>query len=162
MRGQGEAGHVRSENDLLNPRSVVEILAGLAGLIQNPVRFLAGLECSVVVGIGGVFGREGAELFILNNEIVDNGWDGIALYRGATAVIADNIIKKGRGAGIGITWDATALVFRNRISEYWKGIGTFGESRACLRPHAGVGDPGLLRLLRRGVYLPAHRVFARW
>jgi len=56
---------------------------------------------SVVVGIGGVMGREGAELFILNNRIENNTWDGVALYRGATAYIADNIINGGRGAGIG-------------------------------------------------------------
>jgi len=91
---------------------------------------------TVVVGIGGVFGREGGELFIINNIIRNNGWDGVALYRGATAVIADNIIETGRGAGIGITWDASAIVYRNRISGYWKGIGTFGESRAVVRNNA--------------------------
>jgi len=90
----------------------------------------------VVVGIGGVFGRENSELFIIGNEIINNGWDGVALYRGATAYIADNVIDKGRGAGIGITWDAVATVYRNRISDYWKGIGTFGNSRAVVRNNA--------------------------
>ncbi len=90
----------------------------------------------VVVGIGGVFGRENSELFIIGNEIINNGWDGVALYRGATAYIADNIIDKGRGAGIGITWDAVATVYRNRISGYWKGIGSFGDSRAVVRNNA--------------------------
>lgn len=90
----------------------------------------------VVVGIGGVFGRENSELFIVGNEIINNGWDGVALYRGATAYIADNVINKGRGAGIGITWDAVATVYRNRISGYWKGIGTFGNSRAVVRNNA--------------------------
>jgi hypothetical protein len=84
---------------------------------------------SVVVGIGGVMGREGAELFIINNRIENNTWDGIALYRGATAFITDNIINGGRGAGIGITWDAMAVIVRNRISSYWKGVGSFGDSR---------------------------------
>lgn len=87
---------------------------------------------TVVVGIGGVFGREDSELFILDNIISNNGWDGIALYRGADAYIADNVISKGRGASIGITWDATAVVMRNRISDYWKGIGTFGDSKAIV------------------------------
>ena len=87
----------------------------------------------VVVGIGGVFGRENSEIFISNNRIENNGWDGVALYRGASAYITDNIISNGRGAGIGITWDATALAYRNRISNYWKGIGTFGNSRAVVR-----------------------------
>jgi parallel beta-helix repeat protein len=87
----------------------------------------------VVVGIGGIFGRENSELVIQNNVIRNNGWDGIALYRGAMATIMDNEISKGRGAGIGITWDAVATVHRNRISEYWKGIGTFGKSWAVVR-----------------------------
>jgi len=87
----------------------------------------------VVVGIGGIFGRENSELFIINNLIANNGWDGVALYRGATAYIANNIIQKGRGAGIGITWDAVATVYRNKLSEYWKGIGSFGDSKAVVR-----------------------------
>lgn len=90
----------------------------------------------VVVGIGGVFGRENSELFILDNIIENNGWDGVALYRGASAYIADNVICEGRGAGIGITWDATATVYRNHVSGYWKGIGSFGDSRAVVRNNA--------------------------
>jgi hypothetical protein len=90
----------------------------------------------VVVGIGGVFGRENSEIFILDNVIENNGWDGIALYRGASAYISDNLICEGRGAGIGITWDATAIVYRNHISGYWKGIGTFGDSKAAVRNNA--------------------------
>jgi len=91
---------------------------------------------TVVVGIGGIMGREGAELIITNNLIQNNTWDGIALYRGSWAVITDNIIKDGRGAGIGITWDASAIVIRNRISGYWKGIGAFGDSRVVVRNNA--------------------------
>lgn len=87
----------------------------------------------VVVGIGGVFGRENSEMHILNCRIQNNGWDGVALYRGATAYIADNVICDGRGAGIGITWDAVATVYWNEISGYWKGIGTFGNSKAVVR-----------------------------
>lgn len=83
---------------------------------------------SVVVGIGGIFGREGAEINISRSEIINNGWDGVALYRGAAAIISDCIIKKGRGAGIGVTWDANCVARRNDISEYWKGIGAFGTS----------------------------------
>ncbi|MCK4385693.1 MAG: right-handed parallel beta-helix repeat-containing protein [candidate division Zixibacteria bacterium] len=90
----------------------------------------------VVVGIGGVFGRENSELFIMDNIIENNGWDGIALYRGANAYISDNLICEGRGAGIGITWDATAIVYRNQISGYWKGIGTFGDSKTVVRNNA--------------------------
>jgi hypothetical protein len=91
---------------------------------------------TVVVGIGGVFGREGSEVFILDNIIRNNGWDGVALYRGATAVIADNVIDGGRGAGIGITWDSNAMVYRNRISGYWKGVGAFGDTWVSARNNA--------------------------
>jgi len=90
----------------------------------------------VIVGIGGIFGRENSELVIQNNLIRNNRWDGIALYRGATALITDNVIDQGRGAGIGITWDAVAAVYRNRVSNYWKGIGSFGDSRAVVRNNA--------------------------
>jgi len=90
-------------------------------------------DTSVVVGIGGVFGRESSTLIIHRNWIRNNGWDGIALYRGAVALITDNTIDSGRGAGIGITWDSQALVQRNKVSNYWKGIGTFGNSRAVVQ-----------------------------
>jgi parallel beta-helix repeat protein len=90
-------------------------------------------DTTVVVGIGGIFGRESSTLIIHRNTIRNNGWDGIALYRGAVALITDNTIDSGRGAGIGITWDSDALVQRNRISNYWKGIGTFGNSRAVVQ-----------------------------
>jgi hypothetical protein len=83
---------------------------------------------SVIVGIGGAFGREGAELYLNNCDIIGNGWDGVALYRGAKAVISDCVIKKGRGVGIGVTWDAWCAAYRNDISEYWKGIGSFGTA----------------------------------
>ena len=97
---------------------------------------------TVVVGIGGVFCREGAEIFIIGNEIKNNGWDGVALYRGSSALIADNSIEEGRGAGIGITWDASALVYRNAISGYWKGIGAFGNSRVVVRNNAVFDNRG--------------------
>lgn len=88
---------------------------------------------SVVVGIGGVFGREGAEIFVSGCLIENNGWDGVALYRGASAYVSDCIIRDGRGAGIGVTWDAWCLAVRNRVSGYWKGIGSFGTSQVIAR-----------------------------
>ena len=87
----------------------------------------------VVVGIGAIMVREGSELTAIGNTISNNGWDGIALYRGAIGYIRDNEISKGRGAGIGVTWDATATILRNHIYEYWKGIGSFGDSRVIAR-----------------------------
>ncbi len=88
---------------------------------------------SVTVGIGGVVGREGAEIIIDHCRIDDNTWDGIALYRGASAVITDCEITDGRGAGIGVTWDASCLAYRNKISGYWKGIGAFGTAWVVAR-----------------------------
>ncbi len=88
---------------------------------------------SVVVGIGGIFSREGAEVTITNCSIVNNAWDGVALYRGAHLTISDCIIKDGRGAGIGVTWDATCIAYRNDISGFWKGIGAFGTSWVVAR-----------------------------
>ena len=85
-------------------------------------------DTNVVVGIGGIFGREGAEITIRGCRIINGGWDGIALYRGATAIVTDCVIKDGRGAGIGVTWDAACVAYRNEISGFWKGLGSFGSS----------------------------------
>jgi hypothetical protein len=101
-----------------------------------------------VVGIGGIFGREGSDLTIRDSIIEDNSWDGITLYRGEpglpdtapTAFIegcligctTDCVVKGGRGAGIGVTWDAQLMAIGNTIHHYWKGIGTFGDSSAVL------------------------------
>lgn len=95
-----------------------------------------------IAGIIGICGREGSDLDIHNNIIKDNSWDGIALYRNAKSGtyinhdknqgIRDNLIYNGRGAGIGITWNAVAKVQRNVIHHYWKGIGTFGTSQATV------------------------------
>ena len=109
----------------------------------------------VVVGIGGIFGRENSELVIQNNFIHDNRWDGVALYRGATALITDNVIDKGRGAGIGITWDAVATVYRNRVSNYWKGIGSFGDSRVVARSNAVFDNLGWGIIATGNSYLEA-------
>ncbi len=92
-----------------------------------------------VVGIIGIVGRRGADLTIRRNRIRRNSWDGIALYRGAIAQIEDNIIDGvdlargrtaggGRGVGIGVTWDAKALIRHNLVRRYWKGIGIFVDA----------------------------------
>jgi hypothetical protein len=35
--------------------------------------------------------------------------------------------------GIGLTWDASAVIERNRVTNYWKGIGVFVEADADVR-----------------------------
>ena len=88
---------------------------------------------SVVVGIGGIFGREAADMTIRDCNIVNNAWDGIALYRGAMATVTDCYIDSGRGAGIGVTWDASCIALRNEVTGYWKGIGAFGTTWVVAR-----------------------------
>ncbi len=88
---------------------------------------------TVVVGVGGIFGREGADLIITDCNIINNGWDGVALYRGARATVTDCQIRDGRGVGIGVTWDASCTAYRNEIIGYWKGIGAFGTSWVIAR-----------------------------
>jgi hypothetical protein len=97
---------------------------------------------TVVVGIGGIFGREGSEIIVENCLIENNSWDGIALYRGASAVVTDCTVKDGRGAGIGVTWDASCIAYRNVVSGYWKGIGAFGTSWMIARNNAVIDNLG--------------------
>ena len=99
---------------------------------------------SVTVGIAGIAGRENSHVDVEGCRIERNSWDGIALYRGARARIHDNVIDGvdmargqqvggGRGAGIGLTWDAQADVVGNLVTRYWKGIGVFVDASATVR-----------------------------
>ena len=92
-----------------------------------------------VVGVMGVAGREGARIALRRCRILRNSWDGIALYRGAEALIEDCLVDGvdkaggrqlggGRGVGIGVTWDARATIRRCRVTRYWKGIGIFVDA----------------------------------
>jgi parallel beta-helix repeat protein len=94
-----------------------------------------------IVGIMGIAGREGSIISITNNKITGNSWDGIALYRGAKAIIENNFIDGvdkatgdniggGRGVAVGITWNAEAVIRSNLIKRYWKGIGIFVDAKA--------------------------------
>lgn len=97
-----------------------------------------------IVGIMGICGRENSSITIENNKIVQNSWDGIALYRDAEAVIKGNYIdgidkaggriaKGGRGVGIGVTWNARAEIINNYVARYWKGIGIFVDANCVIR-----------------------------
>lgn len=96
------------------------------------------------VGIMGVCGRENSFLWVQENDIIRNSWDGIALYRDAEAEIELNIIDGvdkarggevggGRGVGIGVTWNAKARINRNVVRRYWKGIGIFVDGHAVVQ-----------------------------
>jgi hypothetical protein len=91
------------------------------------------------VGIIGVCGREGADLYVTECRIIRNSWDGIALYRGAKAQIFNNVIDGvdraggdeaggGRGVAVGVTWDARARLQNNLLRRYWKGVGAFVDA----------------------------------
>jgi len=125
-------------------RDSLEMASDGAVVIRNSNVLLENLDIinnnhehgSAVAGIAGVVGREGAEIIVDNCRIINNSWDGVALYRGAVAIITDCLIKDGRGAGIGVTWDAICTAYRNIISGYWKGIGAFGTSWVSARNNA--------------------------
>jgi parallel beta-helix repeat protein len=96
-----------------------------------------------VVGIMGICGRENSKLEIYNNRILNNSWDGIALYRDSEAIIKENIIDGlegagkaaggGRGVAIGVTWNAKAEITSNLIKNYWKGIGIFVDAQCVVK-----------------------------
>lgn len=97
-----------------------------------------------VVGIAGIVGREGSDLDVRNCLIKRNSWDGIALYRDSEAEIrgttidgvdraTGSTIGGGRGVGIGVTWNARAVIEENLVQRYWKGIGAFGNAHAQIR-----------------------------
>jgi hypothetical protein len=95
----------------------------------------------VVVGVSGVAVREAGNATVDECLIERNSWDGLVAYRGATLTATDNVVDGvdkatgaahggGRGVGIGLTWNAEALVQGNLVTRYWKGIGIFSEARA--------------------------------
>ena len=97
-----------------------------------------------IVGVMGICGRENSDLTITDNEIIGNSWDGIALYRDASATIIGNLIDGvdkasskvaggGRGVAVGITWNARATIDGNLIKRYWKGIGIFVDANVTAR-----------------------------
>ena len=97
-----------------------------------------------IVGVMGICGRENSHLTILNNDIIRNSWDGIALYRDAIATIEGNVVDGvdkargaqiggGRGVGIGMTWNGKATVRGNLVTRYWKGIGLFVDADGVVR-----------------------------
>lgn len=138
-------GGIRTYNGNATDAAVV-VKESEAFLIGNEIRDNIGdpeIVSNIIVGIAGIAGRENARLFIKDNEIIRNSWDGIVLYRGATAVIERNFIDGvdkstgqdiggGRGVGIGVTWDATAIVRNNLVTRYWKGVGVFVDAEAEL------------------------------
>ncbi len=97
-----------------------------------------------VVGIMGVCGREDSFMWIRDNDITRNSWDGIALFRDAEAEIELNLIDGvdkakgfevggGRGVAVGVTWNARAKIKGNVIKRYWKGVGVFVDAHVVVQ-----------------------------
>ena len=123
------------------------LLVENVGVIGND-NLYTGPEDDPVVGVGGIFGREGSDLTVRNCIVEDNSWDGITLYRGvpgdwSTAPVAyvegnrvgctsQCVNPRGRGVGIAATWDAFMTVVGNDVHHYWKGIGAFGDTTMIL------------------------------
>jgi hypothetical protein len=142
LRGVTITGGVRDEDQRATDAGIV-VRNGSVRIENCIIRDNIGDSTTVsetVVGIIGIAGREGSSIEIVNNQIIRNSWDGIALYRGASASIKDNVIDGvdkargeviggGRGVGIGVTWDAKARIERNLVRRYWKGIGIFVDAR---------------------------------
>lgn len=143
VRGLVLTGGVRDTSGLATDAAVVARRSSVL-IEDNWIRDNIGdpeIVGRTVVGIMGVTGREGSRIRIVGNRIHRNSWDGIALYRDATAEIIGNdidgidlargsTIGGGRGVGIGLTWNAQATVRGNRVARYWKGIGVFVDARA--------------------------------
>ena len=146
LRGVTITGGTRDADGRATSAAVV-VRRGQVSLDRCSIRDNIGDSATVakvIVGIAGVAGRELSDIRISNCSIRRNSWDGVALYRGARAEIRDNVIDGvdkaaggrvggGRGVGIGLTWDASAIVERNLVTRYWKGIGVFGGARATIR-----------------------------
>jgi putative cofactor-binding repeat protein len=111
-------------------------------------------------GVMGICGRERSYLFIFNNQIARNSWNGIGIYKDARATITGNLIDGvdvynsanlrvarymfdkedentvyggGRGIGILLTRNAQASIETNVIKRYWRGIGIFVNANADIR-----------------------------
>lgn len=135
-------GGVRDTSGMASDAGVV-VKGGRVSLYGVDINENLGDSAAVsrnVVGIMGVAARDGAELSVRGSQIVRNSWDGIALFRGVRAVIEDNWIDGvdrstggrhggGRGVGIGVTWDASAVIRGNAVRHYWKGIGAFVDAQ---------------------------------
>lgn len=108
----------------------------------------SGPEPDPVVGVSGIVVREGGDVTVVNTEILDTSWDGVAVYRGDPEVDGDSprltiedsrigctrdcVSKSGRGVGIGVTWDGVARIVRTEVFGFWKGVGAFGTTKVEL------------------------------
>jgi len=73
-------------------------------------------------GIDGIM-NTGAKPFIADNDISDNGLNGVGLQSGSHAIISNNVIHENTQAGVGMRSQAKARITKNRIYGNLIGIG---------------------------------------
>jgi len=83
-------------------------------------------------GIAGVMCREGSDVLVVDSEIVDNSWDGVAVYRDGRARVVNSRITRGKGVAVGVTWNGRARIVGSDLSSYWKGVGAFVDAKVEL------------------------------
>jgi hypothetical protein len=138
--GERDTAQAATDAAIVSRRSSVSVF-------HNQIRDNIGdstIVATNVVGIMGICGREDSFMWIRDNDITRNSWDGIALYRDAEAEIELNLIDGvdkakgfevggGRGVAVGVTWNARAKIKGNVIKRYWKGIGVFVDAQAVVQ-----------------------------
>ncbi len=163
VAGLTVTGGVRDADGRATDAGIVAIDTTLlveAVSVSGNADLYTGPEPDPVVGVGGIFGREGSDLTIRDSILEDNSWDGITLYRGRpsepdSAPVAHVsgcrigctvgcVGTTGRGAGLASTWNSELTAVGNVVHHYWKGIGSFGNSVAnvhnnVVRDQAGWG-----------------------
>jgi hypothetical protein len=80
-------------------------------------------------GIAGVMCREGSDVLLVRSDVVQNSWDGVAVYRGGHVRAVGARISDGNGAAVGATWDGQAKIYASDLSRYWKGVGSFQDAK---------------------------------
>jgi hypothetical protein len=96
-----------------------------------------------VVGICGVAVREGGVARIEGCRIERNSWDGIAVLRGASAVIEGNLVDGvdrapmqsvggGRTTGVDVAWDGEATLHGNLIRRSDTGVSMSGDAKVVM------------------------------
>ncbi len=111
---------------------------------------------STVAGICGVAVREGGVARVEGCRISRNSWDGIAVLRGASAVVEGSLVDGvdrsplaqvggGRSTGVNVAWDGAATLRGNLIRRSETGVSASGDARLVMSENVveDVGSYGL-------------------
>jgi hypothetical protein len=143
-------GGVRGPDGKATEAAIVlrETALEATGILIDDYDDLSEADPDPVVGLIGIAVREGGDLLLEDSQVLNTSWDGVALYRTdaaetiapARATIRDSVVactrdctfQAGRGVGIGVTWQGSALLERVEVAGSWKGVGAFGDTRVEL------------------------------